>query len=229
MAKTILPHSWFPAPQNLGHQLSVGRKTPTPHLAGPWDPPRHRPSSWGGLPQAPGARHPPTTTTTPRTDIFPPAPFACSRLCPGSLPVPSSSQHARLGAAAPPPGSLSPPSLLALLAVRLHHRSPSPASGCCCESPVPVPPVPGTGTGLSDAPPGCPFAILGRGAWGVQLLQPPGIKPGIGSQAFCSCSLIPGKAEGIWETSDGVLRWTSSQRSWGYLRAHARRESSSVH
>lgn len=129
----------------------------------------------------------------------------------------------------PPPGSLSPPSLLALLAVRLHHRSPSPASGCCCESPVPVPPVPGTGTGLSDAPPGCPFAILGRGAWGVQLLQPPGIKPGIGSQAFCSCSLIPGKAEGIWETSDGVLRWTSSQRSWGYLRAHARRESSSVH
>lgn len=103
MAKPILPHSWFPAPQNLGHQLSVGRKTPTPHLAGPWGPPRHWPSSRGGLPQAPGARHPPTTTPTPRTDIFPPAPFACSRLCPGSLPVPSSSQHARLGAAVPPP------------------------------------------------------------------------------------------------------------------------------
>lgn len=69
---------------------------------------------------------------------IPPCPhpqFACSSLCPGSLPGPSSSQHAQPGAAAPP--RTSPPPSLASLAVRLHHPPPSPAWGCC-HSPNPA-------------------------------------------------------------------------------------------
>lgn len=78
--------------------------------------------------------NPPAPPQRPAQTI--PCPFACGSLRPGSLPVPSSSQHVRPGAAAPP--WISPPSSPALLAATLHPCVPPPASGCC-HSPAPAP------------------------------------------------------------------------------------------
>lgn len=60
--------------------------------------------------------NPPAPPQRPAQTI--PCPFACGSLRPGSLPVPSSSQHVRPRAAAPP--WISPPSSPALLAATLH-------------------------------------------------------------------------------------------------------------
>lgn len=138
----------------------------------------------------PPPHHP--AQTFPPTPVCPRQPPSWQPACPQQLPArPVRSCRC-------PPGSLlhrhCPGSLSDSITVHLLLRDPSPS--------------PGAGTRLSGAPLGQPFATTEGepgGFWcppPAPSASPAGIKPGSGSQAFCS--LIPAKAEGIQKMSDGV-------------------------